>query len=93
MTAPFCYNGAMNLLIPWLGGLYAAILLFACFVLVHILKLARIGYRARRNLPAEKPKETPPAPEPVYYIVEKKKKRAKAAYSEPKRISFHEEKS
>ena len=80
----------MNLLaIQWTGCFYAALLLFLCFVAVHIFKLAHIGYRARRNLPAEKPKpEKAPDPEPVYYIVEKKKKRAKAEYSEPKRISF-----
>lgn len=83
----------------WAGALYAAAIFVFCFLSVHVIKLAAIGYRARKNLPHEK-KEEPekkeeekePA-EPVYYIVEKKKKRAKAAYSEPKRISFHEEKS
>lgn len=80
---------SLNLLAaPWLGGVYAAILLVLCFFLVHILKLARIGYRARKKLPPEKPPKPEPASEPVYYIVEKKKKRAKAEYSEPKRISF-----
>ena len=81
------------LAVQWLGGFYLCLLLFLCFVLVHIFKLARIGYRAGKRLPREKPKPEPKTPEPVYYIVEKKKKRAKASYSEPKRISFHEEKS
>ena len=73
---------------PWLGGIYACIIFAACFFIVYILKLAHIGFRTRKKLPPEKPPKPEPAPEPVYYIVEKKKKRAKAEYSEPKRISF-----
>ncbi len=73
-----------------LGAVYSAILLFLCFLGVHIFKLARIGYRAGKKLPPEKPKppEEKKEAEPVYYIVEKKKKRAKTSYSEPKRITF-----
>ena len=83
----------MNLLAnQWLGGLYALLLLFACFLAVHIYMLARYGYRARKDLPKDKPeKPLPKEAEPVYYIVEKKKKRARASYSEPKRISFRNE--
>lgn len=93
MTAGARYNRDMNLnAIQWLGCLYAGLILFGCFVFVHVLKLARIGYRAKKSLPPERPKPEPKTEEPVYYIVEKKKKRAKASYSEPKRISFHEEK-
>lgn len=70
------------------GAACAAGIFFACFVLVHILKLARIGYRTRaKKLPPEEPKKEEKT-EPVYYIVERKKKRAKAEYSEPKRIHF-----
>ena len=80
----------MNLLaVQWTGCVYVLILLFFCFIAVHIFKLAHIGYRARKNLPAEKPRpEKPPEQEPVYYIVEKKKKRVRTEYSDPKRISF-----
>ena len=70
-----------------LGAVCTVILLF----IVHIFKLARIGYRARKNLPPTPPKPEEPKPEPVYYIVEKKKKRAKASYSEPRRIDFKED--
>ncbi len=82
----------MNLLsIQGRGAVYAILLLILCFTLVHIFKLARIGYRARRDLPPTPPKTEAPRPEPVYYIVEKKKKRAKASYSEPRRIDFKED--
>ncbi len=77
--------------IQGLGAVCTVILLFICFTLVHIFKLARIGYRARKNLPPTPPKPEEPKPEPVYYIVEKKKKRAKASYSEPRRIDFKED--
>ncbi len=82
----------MNLLAnQWLGGLYALLILIGCFLAVHIFLLARYGYRARKNLPKEKPERPAPTPEPVYYIVEKKKKRARSTYSAPKRISFKDE--
>lgn len=70
----------------WLGGVYAALLFAVCFSAVHIIKLARRGYRDMRK-PPEAPPEEKPA-EPVYYIVEKKKKRPKAEYSAPKRVTF-----
>ncbi len=79
----------------WLGALYAAMILSVCFAFAVLLSLARIGLRAMRKVPPaekkeEEAKEEPRgnAPEPVYYIVEKKKKRARAEYSDPKRISF-----
>ena len=77
-------------MIQWLGFLYTLLLLVGCFFAVHIFKLAVFGYRARKNLPPETPKPEQPKPEPVYFIVEKKKKRTKASYSEPKQISFKE---
>ncbi len=84
------YNGGMNLLsVQGTGAIYTVLTFLICIVVVHVLRLARIGYRTRaKKLPPEEPKPSPPEPEPVYYIVEKKKKRAKAEYSDPKRISF-----
>lgn len=93
MTKRTCYNGAMDLLAnQWLGGLYSLLLLIACFFAVHVFLLARYGYRAKKNLPKDKPERpAPKEPEPVYYIVEKKKKRTRNTYSEPRRISFKDD--
>ena len=87
-----------NLLLPrGVVGIFWSILLFAlCFFGVHIAKLARLGqlYRTKKTEkptppPAEPEKKAPaPTQEPVYYIVERKKKRAKAQYGEPKEIRF-----
>ena len=72
-----------------LGALYILLLFALCFVIVHGIKLAILGWRTfGKKLPAEKPKPAEKKTEPVYFIVEKKKKRAKAEYSEPKRIQF-----
>ncbi len=38
--------------------------------------------------PAQREKPTPAEREPIYYIVERKKKRAKSTYSAPREISF-----
>ena len=72
------------------GAIYAVLLFLICVIIVHGVKLAKIGYRTLgKKLPPEpSPKQEKP-PEPVYYIVEKKKKRSKNEYSEPKRIKFH----
>ncbi len=82
-----------------LGGLCIFLLFLFCFFSVHLVKLAKRGLEASK-LPEEKRSEpekkvesekkaTPP--EPVYYIVErKKKKRPSTSYSEPKKISFKE---
>ena len=70
------------------GFAYTLIALFICIAIVHLVRLALIGYRAMRKKPAPPPKKKEKEAEPVYYIVEKKKKRAKAEYSEPKRIQF-----
>lgn len=80
----------MNLLsVQGLGCLYTACLLLLCIAVVHLVKLARIGYRTLgKKLPPEKPKKPKPEKEPVYFLVERKKKRPKPEYSEPKRISF-----
>ena len=81
-------------------GLFWSVFLFAlCFACIHIAKLARLGALYRKSTsqkppeppnPPEKEKEKAPASaqEPVYYIVERKKKRAKPQYGEPKEIRF-----
>lgn len=71
------------------GALYTAVLFLICAIAVHAFRLARVGYRSMKKKPPEKKAE--PAPEktePVYYIVERKKKRPKSEYSDPKRIQF-----
>ena len=71
------------------GAVYTIFLLLFCVIVVHGIKLAHIGYRTLfKKLPPSPPKEPEKKVEPVYFIVEKKKKRAKAEYSEPKRIQF-----
>lgn len=72
------------------GFLYLILTFIFCFVVVHVAKLAAIGFL---SLKGKRQKQTPPPPkpekkaEPVYYIVEKRKQR-KATYSEPKEIQF-----
>ncbi len=77
-----------------IGILYLAILFIACFVFVHMVKLAAIGLKSVRQKPEKKPaeekKEKPP--QPVYYIVEKKRSRSKANYSAPREIKFKDDK-
>ena len=73
-----------------IGLLYLFLTFVVCFILVHIIKLAYIGFLSMRKKPEPPPapKEKPqPKPEPVYYIVEKKRAR-KSTYSEPKEIQF-----
>lgn len=87
---------------PFWGIFWLVILFIFCFLFVHTARLARLGlkYRAEKNTQNtdEKKPDTPtekkeaPAPqtqEPIYYIVERKKK-ARASYSEPKQIRFKE---
>ena len=70
-------------------------MLFLCsFGAVHVIKRARSGrhsVKAKANeveVKEKKPKKTEKAqPQPVYYIVEKKRAR-KASYSAPREISF-----
>lgn len=73
-----------------LGLVYLIIIFIVCFAIVHIFKLALVGFKSikrKPDPPKEEPKQKPAAkPEPVYYIVEKK--RAKRTYGEPKEISF-----
>lgn len=88
---------------PWLGLFGCFILFFLCFVAVHIAKLAKLGWkqthaRAKQEKavkptesdkkPQKPPTEEPRAPEPIYYIVERKQRRKKASYDKPKQICF-----
>lgn len=93
----------MNLLsVQGQGALFLVLLFVLCAVVVYGTKLAKIGYRSTRKKdetppppekkPEPKPKPKPEPPEPVYFIVEKKKKRAKAEYSAPKEITFRDSK-
>ena len=83
------------------GGIWAAVFFAVFFLCVHLSKLVKKGWLAGKNEKSaskkqepkkeEKPKEKPPettAPEPVYYIVERKKKRTKSSYGEPKEFKF-----
>lgn len=83
-----------------LGFISLIVMFLLCFGGVHIIKLAKLGWDSRnhekpKNTPVSKPadsiKEKAPASqpqEPVYYIVERKKKRPKTSYGEPKEIRF-----
>jgi hypothetical protein len=77
------------------GFLWLVVLFAVCFLAVHTFRLARLGrkYQKQRNHTpppnTAQEKKTPPQSEgePIYYIVERKR-RAKSSYSEPKRIHF-----
>lgn len=91
-----------NLLIAQsIGGFFGVVLIFAlCFFAIHIVRYAKLTWQEKHPSPPEeekqeekqeeKPEEKAPAPpqEPVYYIVERKQRRAKPKYSEPKEIRF-----
>lgn len=71
------------------GFLWCLFLLILSVIVVHGIKLAIIGYRTLgKKLPPEPPKREEKKPEPVYFLVERKKKRAKQEYSEPRKIEF-----
>lgn len=69
------------------GFLYLILTFIFCFIAVHIVKLAIVGFlslKEKKQPPTPKPEKKS---EPIYYIVEKKKQR-KASYSQPKEIEF-----
>ena len=82
-----------NILSIFSIGTFSLIVLFSlCFLLIHTVKLIKIGWLAqKKEKPPEKKEEKAPAQpntqEPVYYIVERKR-RTKSSYGEPKRINF-----
>jgi hypothetical protein len=115
------YNESMRncLLSASASGAFWLIFLFvACFLGVHTVRLAKIGWKYRKGESAEDKKSLPPsreressprpqapaepplekqesapprsgsAPEPVYYIVERKRRRSRDSYSPPKEIKF-----
>ena len=90
MTVIYCYTRAMTLLsVQSQGFLWCFLVALLCTIAVHGLKLAALGYRSlHRKPPPEPPKQPEKEPEPVYFLVERKKKRTKAEYSEPKQINF-----
>lgn len=69
----------------FIGALYLLLTFLFCFILVHVIRLAILGFQAAKK-PPEPEKKPEPKPEPVYYIVEKR--RAKKSYSEPREIQF-----
>lgn len=82
---------------PFVGGFFLLILFVCCFFLVHVFLLIKIGWNYQtgdktkkptqeNEKPAEKPEQKPP--QPVYYIVERKKKKPKNYYTEPKEFRF-----
>lgn len=71
------------------GFAYALLIFLLCLIGVHAVKLARIGYRTlHKKLPPEPPPKQEKKPDPVYFLVERKKKRPKSDYREPKEIEF-----
>lgn len=71
------------------GFLWTVLIFLFCVIAVHGVKLAVIGFRSlHKNLPEEPPQKPESKPEPVYFIVERKKKRAKSEYSEPREVKF-----
>ena len=93
MTIAILYNIHMNILMafPLKGFLLAALLFIICFVGVHLLIFAYVGWETKRkkaNKQPEEEKKPPTEREPIYYIVERKKKRTKSSYGEPKEINF-----
>lgn len=99
-TCPMNGFSTQNLLLglPFQGCIWLVALFFAFFIGAHVVKLAKEGWQTRRKQekqvepsPTETKKETPnpsPSQEPVYYIVEKKRRRPKRDYGEPKPIRF-----
>lgn len=95
----------MNILLislPIKGMLWTIILFLICFIGTHVIILTYLGweYQQQKNEPTaekEKPTEEKKAPpdkqaEPIYYIVERKTRRAKSTYGEPKQINFNGQK-
>ena len=78
-----------------LGILWLVVLFGVCFLAVHIAKLVKCGWLYQKKedppKPTEEKKEKAPEPkpsaEPVYYIVERKRK-TRQSYGEPKQIRF-----
>ena len=71
------------------GLIFTIIIFLFCVIVVHAFVLAKIGYRTlHKKLPPEQPPKEPKKTDPVYFIVEKKKKRVKSEYTAPREIKF-----
>lgn len=71
------------------GALFTLCIFLICVIVVHIAKLALIGWNSfQKKTPKkeEKPEKQESA-EPVYYIVEKKKKTS-PQYKKPRKFKF-----
>ncbi len=102
MTERLVYNDGMNALslsnlllsLPIQGMLWSMLVFALCFFGVCATELIQLGWKYKNtdDAPPEKeekaPAETPQ--EPIYYIVEKKKRRTKTDYGEPKPFQFKE---
>lgn len=83
-----------DILTPFWQGFSGISLLFAlCFVGVHAAKFAVSGWqfydgKKAPSKPPSPPKTESKPPEPIYYIVEKKRRRSKPIYGDPKEIRF-----
>ena len=79
-------------------GLFWTLLLFGlCFGGIYAVELAKLGWAYRNQPPPKDQSENEKTPaekpqEPIYYIVEKKRRNSKGGYeySEPKPFSFKE---
>ena len=74
-----------------LRGTFFLLLLFTfCFFCIHLITYFRAKKEPKPPPPEPEKEKAPIAtqPEPVYYIVERKKVRSKAKYGEPKEIKF-----
>ncbi len=96
ITPTLFLNSAHLLAASAVGGVFCLLFLFALvFVCVHILTCAKMGWRKGKKKPCDtaqentaKEKAPAPPPEPIYYIVEKKRTRTKSKYGTPKEIRF-----
>lgn len=95
------------------GAFWLLFLFFVCFFGVHTVRLAKLGWKYRKQPPAAPSEKKPPAsasrpepkpspehdgreppqapaptPEPVYYIVERKRRKTRDSYSPPREIRF-----
>ena len=96
MTTLFTKNLLISL--PAKGCIWCFALFVFFFFSAHIIKLAKEGWQARHTKTddnadekTDTKKETPApsvSPQPIYYIVEKKRRRPKQDYGEPKSIKF-----
>lgn len=89
LTTLFSYAFRMFLSI-FFGVIAVFSLFFICFFIVHGIKLMFLDFPKPFKNEQEKTavEKTTTTADPVYYIVERKKKRPRSAYGEPKEIRF-----